>query len=335
MNYTTGITLNVAELNLVEGDTAQLYPDVQPSNAWNRTVTWTSSNAGVVSVSDGALTAVAVGSAIITASTFDGNTASATVNVAKAVPPKKVLMNAPKKITMGVEEVLALSVTMQPDNARSALTWTSSKPAVATVDASGAVTAVKKGSTTITAKAANGKKAKVKITVVDPYEVKKIAFDLPKTVTVSLNETLTLTPSLTPATARTTLQWSSSKSGVASVNEDGVVTGLAIGSTSITVRTANGKKAKVKVKVVDPNVPDSLALTTATGETTFHVGQTVQLIPVLSPSTASAAYTWTSSKGAVASVSGEGILTALSKGSTSVTVQAGKLKAKLKIRIVD
>ncbi len=336
VNYTTGVSLNITELTLVESDVAQLYADVQPSNSWNRTVTWSSSDAGVVNVSGGALTAVATGTAIITATTFDGKAAAATVNVVKAVAPKKVRMNAPKTVVMGIGEKLALSVTMQPDNARSALTWASSKAAVASVDAGGIVTALKKGTTTISVKTANRKKAKVKIKVVDPYEPTKVSFNLPKTVNVSVGETLALTATLFPATARTTLQWSSSKADVAAVDAEGIVTGLKKGTATVTVMTANRKKARVKIKVIDPNEALSVYVYSPTEVTTLHVGETLQLAASLSPATAVTTLAWTSGKTAVATVDANGVVTALKKGSATITVQtANNKKGKLKITVVD
>ena len=336
VNYTTGITLNVADLTLVEGDTAQLYADVQPSNSWDRSVTWSSSNPGVVTVAEGALTAVAEGSAIITGATFDGKTATATVNVVKAVPPKKIAINAAKTVEVGIGEELALSVTMQPENGRSVLTWSSNKASVASVDANGVVKALKKGTATITVKTANKKKAKVKIKVVDPYEPTKIVLNTPKTLVISIGETVEPDYTLSPATAQTQLQWSSSKASVASVDANGVVTGLKKGTSTIAVRTANGKKAKVKVQVVDPNEPLGVALTTPTGETTLHLGQTVEMTAVVSPGTAVTTYTWSSSKPAVLSVDANGVVTALSKGSATITVMtANKKKGKLKIKVVD
>jgi len=70
----TGITLNKTELMLELGDTVTLIATVQPDSATNKTVIWTSSNTSVATVnSNGLVTAIAKGDAIITVTTKDGN----------------------------------------------------------------------------------------------------------------------------------------------------------------------------------------------------------------------------------------------------------------------
>lgn len=85
VTYVTGITLNQSSLSLKVGQTATLTASVQPGNATNKNVTWTSSNSGVVSVSNGTVKAVSVGSATVTAKAADGSgkTASCKVTVTK------------------------------------------------------------------------------------------------------------------------------------------------------------------------------------------------------------------------------------------------------------
>lgn len=83
VTYVTGITLNQSSLSLKVGQTATLTASVQPGNATNKNVTWTSSDSGVVSVSNGTVKAVSAGSATVTAKAADGSgkTASCRVTV--------------------------------------------------------------------------------------------------------------------------------------------------------------------------------------------------------------------------------------------------------------
>ena len=85
VTYVTGITLNQSSLSLKVGQTATLTASVQPGNATNKNVTWTSSDSGVVSVSNGTVKAVSAGSATVTAKAADGSgkTASCKVTVTK------------------------------------------------------------------------------------------------------------------------------------------------------------------------------------------------------------------------------------------------------------
>ena len=78
----TGVTLDQSSLNLTVGNSATLTATVQPSNASNKNVSWSSSNISVATVSNGAVTAVATGTATITVTTADGNkTAQCAVTV--------------------------------------------------------------------------------------------------------------------------------------------------------------------------------------------------------------------------------------------------------------
>ncbi len=95
-----------------------------------------------------------------------------------AAAPKKVKITAPKK-DVSVSGSLKLTVNFTPKNAMAKLTWTSSKKAVATVDANGNVKGRKAGSTTISVKTDNGKSAKmkVKVTAVDKVAPGTVLWD--------------------------------------------------------------------------------------------------------------------------------------------------------------
>ena len=82
----TGVSLNKNSLTLDIGDTETLTATISPSNATNQNVTWTSSNTGVATVSNGIVSAISAGTSIITVKTSDGNkTATCTVTVQGAV----------------------------------------------------------------------------------------------------------------------------------------------------------------------------------------------------------------------------------------------------------
>ena len=87
--HVTGVTLNKSVTSLEEGKTETLTATVSPSEATNTAVTWTSSNEAVAEVSNGVITAISEGSAIITVSTADGGyTSSCTVTVFASEPNK-------------------------------------------------------------------------------------------------------------------------------------------------------------------------------------------------------------------------------------------------------
>mgnify|MGYP000097071004 CR=1 FL=1 len=130
-----------------------------PSGTASHRVVYSSSNSAVASVNSagGIMTAKKVGTAVITAKTFNGKTATCKVTVKKA--PTGISLNK-TKLTLKVGEKFDLNSSLPSGYASYSVVYTSSNPSVATVKASGGlVTAIKKGSTTITAKTYNGKTA--------------------------------------------------------------------------------------------------------------------------------------------------------------------------------
>ncbi len=128
------------------------------------------------------------------------------------------------------------------------LRYFSANKAVATVSKSGKVKAVGAGSCTIYVMTTNGIYKTVTVTVdMNPTKIalKKGA----KTVKVGATLDIGARVKLTPAKAITTLTWKSSRPQVATVDEKGVVTALKKGNTTITVTTANGRKAKVTLTI--------------------------------------------------------------------------------------
>ena len=150
----TSITLDRTSASLDLGETVTLTATVGPSDATNKTVTWTSSNGGVATVNKGVVTAVNEGNATITAKTRNGLTATAAITVsAKGIKVTGVTLT-PAIATLEKNDTLQLTASLEPSNAAekyAALTWKSSAPKVATVDSNGLVTAQGTGTATITA----------------------------------------------------------------------------------------------------------------------------------------------------------------------------------------
>ncbi len=183
----TSITLDRTTLTMTEGDTQTLTATVKPDDASDKTVTWTSSNTSVAKVDGGKVTAVAQGTATITAKAGD-KTATCTVTVEKKVVPVTSITLDRTTLTMTEGDTQTLTATVKPDDASDkTVTWTSSNTSVAKVDG-GKVTAVAQGTATITAKAGD-KTATCAVTVnpkiVDTSGPVIVSFDFtPKKVNV-------------------------------------------------------------------------------------------------------------------------------------------------------
>ncbi|MCI6861675.1 MAG: Ig-like domain-containing protein, partial [Prevotella sp.] len=166
-NPVTSITLNKTTLNITEGDSETLTVTYAPDDADDRSVTWTSSNGNVATVdAQGKVTAVAEGTAIITATSVNGKTAQCAVVVSKkANPVTAIALNKTTlRLTEGENETLSVTYTPADADGRS-VTWTTSNGNVATVDAQGKVTAVAEGTAIITATSVNGKTAQCVVIV--------------------------------------------------------------------------------------------------------------------------------------------------------------------------
>ena len=147
------ITLNATSITLYRNDTYALKATVTPSDAIDKSVTWSSSNTNIATVDkNGKVTAKKLGTATITVKTNDGSNLSATCKV--TVKPRLVtnLAISPKYVTMMKGETTNLTVTITPDNAdNKKIKWTSDNESIATVDQNGKVTAVNEGTTYINA----------------------------------------------------------------------------------------------------------------------------------------------------------------------------------------
>lgn len=166
----TGVALNKSVIDLELTQNAELKAIVMPSNASDKTVTWTSSNESVAKVTNGVVIAVAEGTATITATTADGSfTATCTVNVKiPTVAVGGVTLDS-TSANLKVGGTMTLTATISPANATDkTLTWTSSNEDVAKVE-NGVVTAMGEGTATITVTTADGNfTATCDVTVIQP-----------------------------------------------------------------------------------------------------------------------------------------------------------------------
>ena len=137
------VSVSPTTLSLVAGDTANLTATVSPSNATDKTVRWSSSNSLVASVDNGKVTAVAEGSANITA-TAGGKSATCEVTVSAKIIPVTDISIEQASVSIEVGETTKLTAMVSPFDATNAtVTWSSSDQTIATVD-NGTVSAIKR-----------------------------------------------------------------------------------------------------------------------------------------------------------------------------------------------
>lgn len=138
----TGISLSQKTKTMDINTFSELVATLEPANATNQAITWSTDNENVVKVDQqGALASKAVGKAIITATSQDGNfSATTTVTVRSRVQSINVTANENKTLLVGVDTV-KVNANVSPTTAEDgSVTWSSSDESIATVDKSGLVT---------------------------------------------------------------------------------------------------------------------------------------------------------------------------------------------------
>ena len=315
----TDVSLNQSSVTLEVGGTVTLSATVSPSNATDKTVTWSSSNPGVATVSGGTVTAVGEGNATITASA-GGKKATCQVTVKPNVVEVTGIILNETEMTLQVGDVFTLSATVSPSNATDkTVTWSSSNPGVATVSG-GNVTAVAEGEAAITASAGN-KSATCKLTV-KPKVVAVTGITLNEAeITLHIGESFQLKATVSPDNATDkTVKWSSSAPALASVSDDGLVTAVKVGTGTISA-TSGTVSAKCKVTCIE--WPKVESITFKKDSYSVQVGQTVQLEFTYSPADAvNTDFTWSVADKDIAGIDNSGNLKGLAPGKTTVTVAA-------------
>jgi len=269
----TDVTLNESSITLSEGDSFKLIATVHPGNATNQNVSWQSSNEDVATVdNNGLVLAVSVGRATIIVVTEDGNkTANCAVEVVP-IATTAVVLNKHAD-TLGGNETMTLTATVFPENATNKnVTWRSTNTSVATVNNNGLVTTTMNGGTAlIIVTTADGLNSDTcRLTVVIPVESVSLNQN---TASMGLGETLPLTATILPSTATNrAVTWRSTNESVVTVNSNGVVSAVSLGSASIIVTTADGGKTDTCVVTVVQSVPNCNSNTPGWGTSLGTVG---------------------------------------------------------------
>lgn len=324
------VQLDYNSVQLEVSKTKQLTASILPEDADNKNINWTSSDPEVVTVVNGLLTGVKVGSSVrVFASSAADPTKKAWCDVtvvAEKKPVSSVTFNeTSKKLNKG--ETFQLTATVLPTDATDkSLNWKSSDQNVVSVDGNGLVTAVAEGNATVTATAndGSGKSASCAFTIVDPSKIKveSLKFDPSEDQYLELGHTLTINPIITPGNASDkTLTWSSDDKTVATV-ENGVVTPVKVGVVHISAVTNDGsnKRASLTVRVVERYVQVTGIEIRKNGSvcysTTMGLGEVMKFEGVITPSDATNQnFTWTRNQGAVGDIAPDGKYCTVTAGS--------------------
>ena len=196
-----------------------------------------------------------------------------------------------------------MTVTLSPNNASiKDILWVSSNPAIAIVDENGTITALKAGTATITARTTDGSNlsASCAVTVLQRM-VTSITLNKSST-SLYTGDSETLVATVSPSNASNkTVSWSSSKTSVATVDQNGKVTAVKAGTATITVRTTDGSNLSASCTVTVWQLATGITLNS--DDFSLYVGYGKTLSAIITPDDATNKnVTWSSSNSTVATV---------------------------------
>ena len=219
-------------------------------------------------------------------------------------------------MTMKVGQKQYINYSLSPSKPAK-LTFRSDNSSVATVDDLGEVTAVGVGSARITIDQNMGFSEYCNVTVTEP--VAPTSISLPSEKAVDVYSTTMLYPTILPTEANPTLTWTSDDTSIASVDQNGKVTGVNPGTTTITVKTDNDLSASCAITVKDVDrTPKQFSFDQEKPQKTIYEGQSYWVKYQVYPDYAKYTLTWTSSDESVATVYG-GYVTAKKQGKARIT----------------
>jgi len=332
----TGITLNKTTTSINKGDTDNLIVNYNPEiSTWDQSVTWSSSDDSVVTVSQtGEITAVAGGTAIITA-TLDADTsktASCIVNV--RVPMTGInLDKTTSTINKNNTDTITVSFSPADTNDDKTIIWTSSDESIATVSG-GVVTAVKPGTVTITAQVGNFIKT---CTVIVKSPLVSVSLNDGNPLNILKNQQSTLTVEYNPsdATGIQSVSWESSDTTVATVI-NGTVKGIKEGTATITVTVEAENGTFTEDCVV--NVTEIPLNDITINQTNFDLfyKDSKSLIVLYNPTNTTDERTvvWSSDDEDVVTVTSNGIVKGVGIGTAIITAEVNGKTAQVEITVI-
>ena len=257
----SNISLDVSTLALKTGDEHQFIPTVEPENALDRTVTWTSSDETIATVNEnGLVTAKSAGTVVITATSNYDPTISSTCHIIVTDPiykVKSITITGMPKTTIRPNSNFTLTAIVLPSSAtNNKVTWQSSNTKYATVNSRGSVSIKSAGAgktVKITATAKDGSNVKKTVTLkISKIPVKKITLKVSSTKVIA-GKSIKIKATVSPSNATTKkLKWSSSNTKYATVTSSGVVK---------TKKSGKGKTVKITAKTTDgSNVKKTVTL---------------------------------------------------------------------------
>ena len=361
----TGVSLTPSTLSIKVGETQALTAEVQPSNATDKKVSWSTDDPemNVIVLNDTKIKGIAPGKATVTVTTSDGNfTATCAVTVTKEdepgpgpgpeeIPVTSIDLEVTGGKSLYVGETATVKAVLEPSNTTTEadkIVWKSSDEKIATVEGSGkeaTITAVAVGKATISA-SVDGKKAEVEITVNktdDKIPVTSITLAVTGGNTLAVGGSAVVKATLEPSntTEADKVAWKSSDEKVATVKGNGkeaTITAVAAGKATISA-SVDGKTAQVEITVEEASIAVN-SITMDPESATISVDQEMRFHAVIDPADATNVNNveWTASPASKVQLTPSGgycKVKALAAGTVTLTATVEKKEAKATITITE
>ncbi len=317
--FAVGLAPNVATVRV--GNTTPLQATVSADPGASQSVTWSTDAPTIASVSpQGVVTGITPGSAVITARSVSAPAVSASATI--MVAPQRSVVVSPSDMSLGRAESRTISAQVFVDGgASTALMWRTNRPLIATVNQQGVVTGISDGEATITAISVADTTLRAAALVRVVPIVRSIVVS-PMSAQLNIGQTRAFSATtVVDQGANGAIAWSSSNPAVASVNAFGVATAVGTGTALIRARSVADTTREVAATLFVEARPVSLSLGTSTLGLVIGRSATIAANVSADPGITTAVE-WTSRNPAVASVSPQGLVTALGSGTTRLVAQA-------------
>lgn len=304
----TSIEFVGAKAQIYTSETIEIVAKVLPDNA-SQDVVWTTNDPEIATVSNGSVTGVSAGVTIISATSSKDPAVNKSLTL--EVIDTTLVINNKEDLYVGQQyQVTVVSNYYQTSD----IEWSSSAPDIATINASGMINCLAKGSTEITAKVKN---TNISTTI------KFLVFNVPETLTITgftdtvfIDNKIQLKVKTTPSASLAAVTWKSSNGDIATVDQNGNVTGVGTGSVTITATSQANPQLSANFDVTVRVAPDSIKI--SSDVQSKYIGETIQLTSTVYPISVSQDIVWSSSDESIATVDQNGLVTFINYGDVHI-----------------
>lgn len=326
------VTTTPSEIELEIGETFQVTANIEPSDAANQLVSWSTNDPTIATIdANGLVTAIGGGHVLVNVLTEDGGfQSSSLIKVNEPIVTISVynVLVSPSTVELTVGETFQLSANVEPSNADDQkVNWISNDPSIATVDDNGLVTAVGNGEIDVTAISNDGGyQANVLVTVTGALPIINVYHVIvaPTLIDLNVGESQQLTATVEPSNATDqSVEWISNDTSIATVDANGMVTAVGKGEIDVTAITSDGGyQASATINVAsETDEIDVYNVVVAPSTVSLNLGQSIQLSAAIEPENATNSnVSWISNDPSIAIIDDTGLVTGVGVGEIDVTV---------------